>query len=361
MKIIAILLTGFVFVTQSLFGQTVTREDFFVAGLRLNQSPDANRSMLSCTPIYSFDTPDLNETGLSSDNINLWVGGGNGSGFYKCDGINGTVLQTLPMPPSPTGYYLGDLEVGGSYLWYVYEQDGLLLKIDPLTGTLVSQYMLPNNSPNPNDPNCWGIAYEDGFLWESEYAVNGPSSYNTMIYKLTYSAVPIDSFLIPHWILPIKVINGELWGVAFDVPYIYKINKTNGVFMDSIPRCVTTCYGLTQNNAGFWLEGYSTFNADKIHRFSTLTGVNELSQQEGKNLVLFPVPVNDILHIRNAFKGDEPVSVLVYSSLGELILDGGKFSSPGDISIDTGNLSPGIYQVMIISGNFKYSRKFVRM
>jgi hypothetical protein len=172
----------------------VSGQPLLVAGMEQGFVPAAMTPMMGCAPAFSFNTPDGNETGIASDNNFIWVGGGAGTGIYQVDGTSGAVVLNLPMPPNPTMLYAGDLDFYNGYLWHVYEQTGVLSQIDPATGAVIDTIPLPNNSTNPSDPNNWGIACDDAYFWNAEYAVISLSTNFSYIHKISYSGIPLDSF-----------------------------------------------------------------------------------------------------------------------------------------------------------------------
>lgn len=337
-------------------GQTV-----LVAGYVQGTVPAAGRSMAGCTPQFSFDTPDLNESGIAADNNFIWVGGGAGSGIYKADGTTGTVVQILPSPPNTSSFYLGDLDYYNGYLWHIYEQVGILNQIDPSTGSVIGQIQLPNNSTNAADPNNWGIACEDAFFWNAEYAVVNLQSYFSYIHKISYSGAHLDSFLIPHWILPLKVINGELWGTAFDTPWIYRFDKTNGAILDSIDRCVFPCYGMTQNSMGFWLNGISPLNGNTVHLFSNITAPGESPPDAMAGYTVFPQPATRYLVIHIPALKDQRMHFTLFDQHGACSRIFETHVADGCLKLDLDGMVGGIYGFRIETPAGNLAGRFIKL
>lgn len=75
-------------------------------------------------------------------------------------------------------------------------------------------------------------------------------------------------------------------------------------------------------------------------------------------LTLFPVPVSNVLHI--SLKGNQSVgTVQVSNSNGKLVLL--KSFNTETLTLETGNLSEGIYTLEIVAGNIIHTKKFVKI
>jgi streptogramin lyase len=57
------------------------------------------------------------------------------------------------------------MDYDGTNLWLMAEQQGILYKLNPLNGDVLSSYVISTSS----DPNYYACAYDNGYLWISEY------------------------------------------------------------------------------------------------------------------------------------------------------------------------------------------------
>ncbi len=328
-----------------------------INGISNTTPPIAVSSMLSCTPVLSINTIEPNECGLTNSGTNLWTGGSVDTYFYEVSATTGAVINSIPKPSSNTPQYDGDLDFDGTNLWYVNEQQGKLYKIDATSGAIVNQMILPNNNViNINDPNNWGVAYDNGSVWEIEYIMSPGNSYLYKFDAITFAMQ--DSFYIPHIILPIKIIDGDLWGAAFDVPYLFEIDKTTGALDDSVQLCVNMCTGITKNSMGFWLTGQIPGNSNRIHLFETFTGLTDNSVKDYQGITLFPQPTTDVLTLKS--KRDKILGYKIISLEGKILSSDNSFDSTNEIAIPVSKISAGIYFVTIDTKNGVVIEKFIK-
>ncbi|HMT29336.1 MAG TPA: T9SS type A sorting domain-containing protein [Bacteroidia bacterium] len=323
-----------------------------------NMGPLLTPSQLSCLPIFSIDTQEPQETGIAGAGNLIWNGGAVDNVFYCSDGNTGALVTTLPKPQAAF-YYGGDLDFDGTNLWYVNEQQGTLYKINASTGIVVNQWPLPNNNVgSPADPNNYGIAFDDSLIWEAEYLV--PVGTGTYLHKFDATTMAlVDSFLLPNVFLTIKIIDTDLYAAAFDVPFIYKIDRATGLYLDSVPLCVNTCYGITKSNQGVWLCGSSGFSPGSIHLFETFTGVNEMVVESETNIHIFPVPAFDKIKINSNLADD--ITYRICSMNGTEISEGQLLVSNSENEIDLTKLSSGIYFVELKTKTIISYQKIIKL
>lgn len=325
-----------------IFVKQVTAQQIQIAGINVGAAPEQRPALMSCIPTFTYNVPGFNSTGLTWDGINLWTRSMITDSIYLNDPVTGSLTGVLAAPPSNGIAVTGDIDFDGTYLWHVQEQAGLLTKMNPYTGQIIHQFTLPNNNLlNPGDPNNWGIAYKDGAIWEAEYGSDIESTY---MHKIdTANGMVIDSFLLQHAILPIKFINGDLWGVAFDVPFVFKIDLILKTFTDSFPRCAFPCYGITQNSYGFWMEGFSTFNGSGIHLFGSATGIQK---PDSTPINIYPNPVSDRLTFQSE-KAEGNVIVSFTDVTGRLVSNQVLNFKNHTCEADVTSLVPGTYFVNV--------------
>ncbi|MBL0342745.1 MAG: T9SS type A sorting domain-containing protein [Bacteroidetes bacterium] len=334
----------------------VYSQPVYVNGLPVNQIPLSAPALVACNPLFSFNSPEPSVTGITHIGDSILNGGSTDAVFYLSNGNTGALVATIPKPGANLNKG-GGLDYDGTYIWSVNEQEGTLYKTDALSGTVVNQWLLPNNNTvNPTDPNNFGVTYDDGLIWESEYLV--PVGTGTMLHKFDASTMNLlDSFLLPNVFLAIHIIDSALWAAAFDVPYIYKIDRSTGLYLDSVPLCVSVCYGLTKNSLGFWLNGNSNFNGDKIHLYESLPTGNANINDKEEAFSIYPNPSNDAIKIE--FKKRETFEYRIFDVNGMTILNGKVTGAALSSNIDIHQLKSGIFFLEITTNQSTYVKKLI--
>lgn len=326
-----------VLISSTLIGAT---NDSIIGGVKNPIGLQNNfTSSSGCLPVFSFKTPDPYEMGIAADGINLWTSG-KGPFFYKVNSISGAVIDSIAVPVSVSGIQGGDIDFDGSYLFSICEQDGVLSKTDVSNGNVVSQYSLPNHHvSNPMDPNNFGIALDNQFIWTTEYLDPVLSSW---LFKHDASTlIIVDSFYLSHAVLPVKIIDGELWGIAFDVPYAFKINRSTGQFIDSIPWCLKFSYGFAKNTIGFWSSGTIPGNNKKVHRFETTPVSTGNLPGPAFNFPVHPNPATSFITIDlpGPFKNNN--QIIIKNLSGTIMKTIQSYNNHN--TIDISGLVPGAY------------------
>ncbi|MBL0073632.1 MAG: T9SS type A sorting domain-containing protein [Bacteroidetes bacterium] len=336
--------------------RTASAQPVIVGGVETGVVPLAKPAIVTCAPIFSYYVPGASSNGLAWDGTAMYTRSVFSDSIHLNDPSNGNLITTIHAPSANGNQISGDLEYDGVNLWSIQEQLGTLFKMNPFTGQVINQYSLPNNNnANPGDPNNWGIAFQDGYLWHSEY---GTGIQTTYMHKIdTANGMVVDTFLLQHAILPIKFINGELWGVAFDTPFIYKIDLSLKSVTDSIPRCVNLCYGILQNAFGFWLQGNSSFNGIGIHRFQTISGVDE---QQTNDINIYPNPVSDYLHI-DGLSDYGQLGITLTDITGRIIIEENRTNSLFSDKMNLSNLPSGMYLLSVESENKHSQIKIIKL
>ncbi|MBL7915418.1 MAG: T9SS type A sorting domain-containing protein [Bacteroidia bacterium] len=345
------LILSFLFVNGLSSAQPVV-----VGGVEPGIIPLTKPAIVSCAPIFSYYVPGASSNGLAWDGTAMYTRSVFSDSIHLNDPSNGNLITTIHAPSANGNQISGDLEYDGVNLWSIQEQLGTLFKMNPSTGQVINQYSLPNNNnSNPTDPNNWGIAFQDGYLWHSEY---GTGIQTTYMHKIdTANGMVVDSFLLQHAILPMKFIDGNLWGVAFDTPFIYKIDLSQKTVTDSISRCVNLCYGILQNTFGFWLQGNSSFNGMGIHKFQSITG---LFEQQTNDINIYPNPVSDYLHI-DGLTNSGRLQITITDVAGRVIIEESRIMTAHSASINISHFPSGIYLLSANSENKQSHVKIIKL
>ncbi|WP_442809351.1 T9SS type A sorting domain-containing protein [Tamlana sp. 2201CG12-4] len=80
----------------------------------------------------------------------------------------------------------------------------------------------------------------------------------------------------------------------------------------------------------------------------------------GEDLYIYPNPVNQILYIHLDKMDNTPTEVLVYNTLGALMLNKKELIKGHQVSVNMFKLPPGIYFVKVISGKTNKTVKIVK-
>lgn len=326
----------------------VTNAQKLVSGLPANMPDDA-----------IAEPPDNCET----DNFFLAniIGGltFDGTYFYTCQmalheihkyDINGVFSGSIPYP----GVSLegaGDLDFDGTNLWVVAEQDGMLYKISPIDGTILAFFALPTTSTF--DPNNFGCAYDNGYLWNTEY-LDG-----TLVRIDAITGTIVDSFAINRKVLPLKIVNGDLYGIEFasngvndNFMQLVKFDKTNGAVLEEIPLpCITYSLGIAWAHNHFWsISGAAETRG--VYRFANLLPVQQFGLLNA--IRVFPNPASENISVRNA---EIINSVAIYNLTGSKIYEA--HPQHENLTIDVSAFQKGLYVLKISTAHTTQTGKII--
>ncbi len=311
-----------------------------VPGQQYTSGLQVNRGL--CDTIFSFPTFDSIPAGLAFD----------GTFFYSTAQYPGLINKylptgqmagTLPNPAPGSGTFGGDLDFDGTHLWMVIEQAGKIFKLDASDGHVIKSFNLPTT--HLGDPNNWGCAYDNGYIWTTEYIDE------TLMRLDTATGSVVDSFAIHRAILPLKIIQGNLYGIQFvygnNFQYqLVKFDKTNGAVIDSIPWCLDYPLGIAEANEHVWgLSSEELYGgSQKIYQFdSLLISIRNLRPEQSR-VTVYPNPASERIFIDRS--SGEPALMEMYSVLGDCVLT--KQLSGRKNQVDIGLLNKGLYIICII-------------
>lgn len=252
---------------SNLLAQTKT-----VAGIEIGRTPQAYKTTETtalCDTIFSFKTVSTYPAGLTFDGTYFYNLDGDLPYIYKYN-MNGQLTDSIPNP-NPSQISLnwgGGIDFDGTSLWVVVEQDGKLYKINPSNGNVILSYSLPTSTPS--DPNNYGCAYDNGYIWTTEYI-------DKILMRIdVLTGLVVDSFVINRMVLPLKIINNELYGISFDnfpngQQYLLHFDKSTGSVLDSIPWCLPYPLGIcTANNVLYGVSSSLMYGGvQRIYKFKS--------------------------------------------------------------------------------------------
>ena len=158
MKTILILLTWLLIVNDQLEAQPT------IASITVGQGPGyviSNRD--NCDTVFSFPSADLYPIGLAFDGVHLYSASYLSHYIYKYS-LDGHLVDSIPYPGSTSA--AGEMDFDGTHLWVVVEQMQRIYKLDPSNGDSIAAFPLP--STFPFDPDNYGCAYDNGYIWITE-------------------------------------------------------------------------------------------------------------------------------------------------------------------------------------------------
>lgn len=328
-----------------------------VAGLPVNSGQTISAGILSaagCDTVFSFPTNAIWSGGLASDGTHLWTSSNTINCIYKFSAA-GVLLDTLSVPDTMgIAYYAGDLEFDGTYLLFAREESGILYKINPVTKTIVSQFPLPQYGAS--DPNDYGIAFDGTYIWHIAYSpVN-------MLYKLDatngniISSYPLNA---SGYILPIKFINGNLYGIECNNHLLDQIDTSNGNIINSLPWCLNYSLGLSKHNGKLW--GLSSTGSERIFEFDTLLATSIYQTMTQENEISFENPVNDNLKINTRGLFPYVKSLRILDAQGRFVAEKTNFKNGGEVNMDISDLLTGIYFLRLETGAGIIQRKLIKL
>ena len=200
-------------------------------------------------------------SGIAYDGERIWVNGFTSGETYVYD-VNGNQLDTLITPFG----FLSGMTIVKDTLWMVVEQSGILNKLNKNTGEFYASYTLPLIASNTIDPNHFGLTYDGGNLWVSEYS--GDIGEDSYIYKISpVDGSPLDSIAINHSsILPIFFIGTNLYGIESIDKNLYQIDTETGAIEFIDKWCVNLTYDVFYDQCkGLIATGTESYGVYKIN------------------------------------------------------------------------------------------------
>ncbi|NJK96892.1 MAG: T9SS type A sorting domain-containing protein [Bacteroidales bacterium] len=114
-------------------------------------------------------------------------------------------------------------------------------------------------------------------------------------------------------------------------------------------------YWVQVDGSGGGTEGDFTLTLSDL----TTTSAAPISQSH--NIIIYPVPVENILNIKRDFQYSETMELKIFSVTGKLLMQRIIDAPNGnELSIDISALSKGVYLIKFIEGNNTQTLKFVK-
>ncbi len=308
--------------------------------------------LVPCDTIFSFPAQVGWPSGLTSDGTYLWISDYNSPYLYKFSST-GVLLDTILIPNNSNVSTLGgDLDFDGNYILFGREDDGTLYKVDPLTKTIVSQFSLPQHSLG--DPNDFGIAFDGTFIWHTSY------SPNSTLYKLdaTTGAIISTFSILPSLVLPLKFINGTLWGISLSGNIAYSFDTSNGNVLSSFPWCLNYPLGITKHNNHLW--GLDSQVKNRIYEFDTLLTTSFSNIQPADLTFQVMNPLADILQLNFQKITETPVKIRITNLFGQCVFFQEIYKQQNTVDFLISYLKDGAYVLTVESGGSQIHQKIIK-
>jgi hypothetical protein len=319
----------------------------------IGNPPVTNTSLVSlvCDTVFSFPAIDTWPTGITSDGNFLFSNGNDGQVIYKHN-FAGTLIDSIPNPfNQPTNYTGGDMDFDGTNLLMFGEQNDTLYKINPVTGAVVNQFIIA-----PCNLDCFGVAYDGTDIWISDYVAQ-------QIYKVdanTGALLKTISVTTPNYVLPIKFINGQLYGLGIFPGQLYEIDTTSGNILSVQPWCLGYSIGFCKVNNSIWAvsSDIAVGGTQRIYQFESFPLGEEENLSATFKVSVFPNPSKGIINIssdRMILNGN----IEIYNALGRLTLSE-KIENETLKQVELTKPVAGMYCIRIFDGEkYHYCRIFI--
>ena len=330
----------FLFATVGLAAQTV-------GGIISGQSNFASAaSTMNCDVAFSFPSPDQ-PAGLAFDGTHFYSSSTTSMLINKYD-LNGVLFGSIPHPGTVAAH--GDMDFDGTNLWVVSEEDGMLFKINPNDGAVITSFFLGGST------DVYGCAYEDGHLWISNYGSQTLMRINAETGEMV-SSVPM-----PGYTLPMKIINGDLYGIAFEnnsamnPMLLTKYDKTTGAVIEYIPFCIPYSLGVAVADGHVWgLSAGAGIGTETIYKFDSLLLSTPNNNAALANIRISPNPTASFISVSANSNIDQ---IEIINMVGAKLYSGKPSLQTAEINI--AHLSAGIYAVKVSVGGHTFTEQVIK-
>ena len=322
----------------------------FVSGIGNSSSTGTASVSLVCDTVFSFPTVDTWPGGITSDGNFIYNNGNTKHFIYKHD-FAGVLIDSIPNPfVQGNNQPGGDMDFDGTNLLMFAEQSDTLYKIDPVSGAVVNSFEVA-----PCTFDCYGVAFDGTDIWISDY-----SSYS--IYKIdANTGAVLKTIVMPttSYVLPIKFINGHLYGLGIFPGQVFEIDTASGNILSIEPWCLGYSIGFCKINNNIWGTSSQISNGgtQRIYKFESLALGNDYDISAASPPEIFPNPSTGKFKIA-LFEATEQVSVEIVNNVGKSVYKKG-FNNEPELEINLKNISPGIYIIKVNNNTYHYSQKLV--
>jgi len=324
----------------------VNGQSNYVAGkLQGSQQDNDQVNAAPCDTIFSFPGIDPWLSGIAFDGTYIWNGGYNNTYIYKHN-LTGVVVDSVAHPlfnfSAPKS---GDLDFDGTNILFFQEETDTLYTLD-LNGNVISSFRIA-----PCTGNCYGVAFDGTNVWISDYLPQA-------LYKVNpATGVVINSFSISTgvFMLPIKFINGKLYGLGISPPTLFEMDTTSGAVLSSAPWCLGYPLGFCVADNHVWgaSSQISIGGTQRIYKFDDLIlGSQDNIFIEENAIKVFPNPSNGNVQL-NFSKLIQNGELEIFDVIGQSVYFK-NIESSLEMKVELNGLQNGIYFLKMFDGE-KYS------
>jgi hypothetical protein len=333
--------------TRFLFSQTK-----LVAGIEEGVTPvfQPLNTQAVCDTVFSFPTVDEFPSGITSDGNFIWCNTANLDYIYKYS-FSGLLIDSILNPASLFTLPGGDLDFDGTNLLVMVEEADTLYKINPNTGAVVSRFKVA-----PCTQNCDGVAFDGTYIWVNDY-------FQSFIYKLnalTGAVINSFPFSTPSYMLPIKFINGRLYGLSLFPGKLHEIDTSSGNIISTVPWCLGYPLGFCKINNHVWgvSSDITSGGTQRIYQFDSLFMTSfPFYLPENNSFEVFPNPSSEKITV--SFPGNINKSTIVVNNVFGEIVYAESFYNKSKKEINIKNFSSGIYFVKVFDGKKYFCSKII--
>ena len=173
----------------------------------------------------------------------------------------------------------------------------------------------------------------------------------------------VDSFNIYRAVLPLKVINGDLYGVEHSKNAdpkefkLLKFDKSNGTVIDSLPFCLQHPLGLAWADGHVWGASFGKpHGTGRIYQFNDLFTQTDVDVIFCDSFSMVPNPASDKITLSSSCKIRD---VELWNAAGQKISVPRENFHPNSIELSLDGISRGIYFVRIFGASGTYVQKLI--
>lgn len=328
------------------------------------KSPELTEPSYLDDTLYSFPGFGTWPSGIAWDGEDFWLGDLDSNMICRVD-TTGTILQRVRLLTiEPAG-----IEFDGQHLWFVYEHNAMLYKLEHPSGAIIDSFYLPDSGYS--DPQSWGLAWDGTYLWHSRY--KGHYTEPGRIFQLDPNTGQVlYSFPSPtDYMLGIAWDDPYLCGVDIITRKLYWMNPWDSTVVKDTNWMVRYPLGIDWGREGYlWgVSGASRSShqgTERVYRSDIMTVIGITENEEkvlDQHLIgPHPNPCSHSTEIVLTLPKPTTVKADVYTVLGQWFasiqnqhLSAGKHRLQWGI----GKAKAGVYLLRVTAGELTFTHRLV--
>jgi hypothetical protein len=337
-------------------GHSQALHDTYLNGIYYDQSGQARPpSFQPSAALFDsalFATPGTWPTGLTKQGTLYWISDTDSSKLYKLSRTGGIVGAPYD---TPLHGYAG-LDFVGANLWAVHETTFKLYKINPDNGLAIDSLNLPRPDTSAPDRHAWGLAYDGGNFWHSQYGQDA------ILYKLN----PANGAIIDSIVPPVNMILGIAWqdpflcGVDIRTFRMYRFSPELHDTVDSYDWNIHYPLGLHYDGVSFYnVSSKIEYGGDQaVYLIDIETGINDKTMPMPLSVELYkayPNPFNASTNFSFSLPQAADIRLDIYDMLGRKVsslLNEYMFAGYHTVVWHPDGLGSGMYFYRITAGDY---------